>query len=86
MCSSDLVTVVGPFELHGVPNVTVEVRDDGSGLPAGFSPERGAGLGLSIVRTLVEHELEGSISFASRDDGVSGTVVTVTTPLVRHDD
>ena len=81
-----VVTVSGPVDRDGVPTVTVEVRDDGGGLPEGFSPESGAGLGLSIVRTLVEHELEGSITFASRDDGVSGTVVTVTTPLVRHDD
>ena len=32
------------------------VRDDGTGPPAGFALESSPGLGLSIVRTLVEHE------------------------------
>ena len=38
----------------------VIVRDDGRGLPADFDPATTKGLGLSIVRTLVEEEtLEG---------------------------
>jgi two-component system, sensor histidine kinase PdtaS len=80
-----VVTVIGPADRDGTPYVTVEVRDDGVGLPAGFSLEGATGLGLSIVRTLVEHELEGEIAFAARADGVTGTVVTVTCPLVRED-
>jgi two-component sensor histidine kinase len=63
--------------------VRVEVLDDGSGLPDGFDLERPTGLGLSIVRTLVEHELEGSITLTGRPDGRAGTLVTVITPLRR---
>nr|MDQ3577474.1 PAS domain-containing sensor histidine kinase [Actinomycetota bacterium] len=38
----------------------VVIADDGRGLPSGFSLERTNGLGLQIVRTLVESELRGS--------------------------
>ncbi|MEU3273389.1 histidine kinase N-terminal domain-containing protein [Saccharomonospora sp. NPDC006951] len=52
----------------------VMVRDNGKGLPAGFSLERADGLGLQIARTLVESELRGSLSLRSlrEDDGVRG--------------
>lgn len=41
--------------------VSVQVSDDGVGLPPGFDLVRDAGLGLRIVRTLVEKDLHGSI-------------------------
>ena len=47
--------------------VAVRVVDNGGGLPAGFDLARNAGLGLRIVRTLVEKDLHGSIKFL--DDG-----------------
>lgn len=81
-----VVTVGGPVDRDGTPYVTVEVLDDGVGLPAGFSLEKSTGLGLSIVRTLVEHELEGSIVLSGRPDGAAGTRVTVEVPLVRDHD
>jgi two-component sensor histidine kinase len=56
---------------------TVEVADDGRGLPAGFSIEDHTGLGLSIVRTLVEGDLGGHISM--HDEG--GTRVRLSVPL-----
>ncbi|MGH9022794.1 MAG: sensor histidine kinase, partial [Acidimicrobiia bacterium] len=55
----------------------VEVRDDGVGLPEGFSIESASGLGLSIVHTLVTSELAGSIEMRSD----SGTVVHVRVPV-----
>jgi two-component sensor histidine kinase len=55
----------------------VEVRDDGRGLPAGFSLDRETGLGLQIARTLVESELGGSITL----DGEEGTRARVRVPL-----
>lgn len=58
--------------------LSVEVRDDGVGLPEGFSLATSSSLGLSIVRTLVTTELGGVISF--RTD--RGTVVTLRIPHV----
>jgi len=48
--------------------LTVDVIDDGVGLPEGFSLDGSAGLGLSIVGVLVTSELGGSIEM-SDDDG-----------------
>jgi two-component sensor histidine kinase len=56
--------------------VTVEVRDDGQGLPAGFTFDQNGGLGVQIVRTLVGKDLRGS--FDLRDD--NGAVATVRFP------
>ncbi|WP_199432447.1 sensor histidine kinase [Qaidamihabitans albus] len=75
----------------------VLVRDDGKGLPPGFSLERADGLGLQIARTLVESELRGSLSLrALREDGttldgaaggtrrVAGTEAALRLPLSRR--
>jgi two-component sensor histidine kinase len=53
----------------------VRVADDGRGLPEGFSLDGSDGLGLQIVRTLVESELGGRLSVTSGARG--GTVATV---------
>jgi two-component sensor histidine kinase len=47
-------------------DLVVDVVDDGVGLPAGFDLATGAGLGLSIVQTLVTTEMGGAIEL--RDD------------------
>ncbi len=60
-------------ELH------VQVRDDGEGLPEGFSIEDTDSLGLSIVSNLVVSQLGGSIEMYSD----AGTVVELTIPLSR---
>jgi two-component system, sensor histidine kinase PdtaS len=57
----------------------VEVRDDGCGLPETFSLERTPGLGLQIVRTLVDSELAGSLSIRPGEDG--GTRAVLGVPL-----
>ncbi len=54
----------------------VEVADDGRGLPNGFDLAE-AGLGLQIVRTLVESDLGGEISMDSR----AGTRVRLAVPV-----
>jgi two-component system, sensor histidine kinase PdtaS len=56
----------------------ITVRDDGVGLPDGFEAVRSAHLGLAIVRTVVEDDLRGTITFS----GGRGTTVTVRVPLV----
>lgn len=53
------------------------VRDDGKGLPSGFDPESSANLGLTIVRTVIEDDLGGTIAFS----GIRGTTVTVRVPF-----
>ena len=58
---------VGVRLAHDDRELWVEVRDDGVGLPDGFSLAASKSLGLSIVRTLITTELGGAISF--RNDG-----------------
>ncbi|MCE7006101.1 PAS domain-containing sensor histidine kinase [Kibdelosporangium philippinense] len=57
----------------------VVISDDGKGLPRGFSLERTDGLGLQIVRTLVESELRGSLSLRRREP--RGTEAVLRVPL-----
>lgn len=54
----------------------VLVTDTGAGLPGGAV---GDGLGTQIVRTLIQGELGGSISWGAREGG--GTTVTIAIPL-----
>ncbi|MER2135546.1 MAG: PAS domain-containing sensor histidine kinase [Arthrobacter sp.] len=56
----------------GEENLTVTVSDDGGGLPE--EPRR-EGLGLQIVRTLVQSELSGTIEWSPRPGG--GTEVKI---------
>ncbi|RJQ80981.1 ATPase [Pseudonocardiaceae bacterium YIM PH 21723] len=60
----------------------VVVWDDGIGLPSGFSLERTDRLGLQIVRTLVESELQGSLSLRRRTP--QGTEAVLRVPLRRR--
>ncbi|HWG73297.1 MAG TPA: sensor histidine kinase [Acidimicrobiales bacterium] len=55
----------------------IEVRDNGTGLPEGFSIGDTTSLGLSIVRGLVDSQMGGTIDM--RSDG--GTVVIVVIPV-----
>jgi two-component sensor histidine kinase len=61
----------------------VRVVDDGVGLPDGFQVETTRGLGLSIVRTLVNSELSGTITMrtGTGEHGRPGTVVELRVPL-----
>lgn len=56
--------------------VTIEVQDERGRLPADFNLERESGLGLQIVRTLVEDTLKGR--FELQADG--GVVAAITFP------
>jgi two-component sensor histidine kinase len=58
-------------------DLTLVVRDDGPGLPEGFAVESSANLGLAIVRTIVEDDLRGTLSFSA----AGGTRVTVRVPM-----
>ncbi|WP_394771583.1 sensor histidine kinase [Lacisediminihabitans sp.] len=56
--------------------LSVQVRDDGTGLPEG---KVGSGLGTQIVRTLIQGELGGTIDWHTMVG--SGTEVTIEIPL-----
>jgi two-component sensor histidine kinase len=58
----------------------VTVTDDGTGLPEGFDPAASTSLGLSIVRTLVESELDGRLEIGPAATG--GTRVLVDVPVL----
>jgi two-component system, sensor histidine kinase PdtaS len=65
-------------ELHRTDSeLRVTVRDNGIGLPPGFSIDKTSSLGLSIVRNLVGTQMGGRI--VMRSDG--GTVVQVVIPV-----
>lgn len=62
----------------------LKVSDSGPGVPDGFSLDRDAGLGLTIVRTFVVHDLGGTVSIRAASGGTPrGAVVEVTVPRVR---
>jgi two-component sensor histidine kinase len=64
--------------------LTVKVTDDGAGLPPGFSIESSTGLGLSIVKTLVESELDGTIDMYDAEGNDAGAVVELRVPIGAH--
>ena len=61
--------------------VHMVVRDDGVGLPADFDPQASGNLGLTIVSTVVEHDLHGTMAIS----GKHGTTVTLRVPLSLDD-
>jgi two-component sensor histidine kinase len=65
---------------EGRDAIRVEVRDDGIGLPEGFSPGRSADLGLQIVRTLVQEDLKGQLSLTTAHG--ARAVITMPRPQV----
>jgi two-component system, sensor histidine kinase PdtaS len=78
------VCAVEPPEVHisfsrRGDDLFVQVRDNGVGLPEGFSIEATTSLGLSIVRGLVNSQLGGKIDMYN--DG--GTVVELAIPVDR---
>jgi two-component sensor histidine kinase len=61
-----------------VGRLRVTVDDDGKGLPAGFDLDGSTSLGLSIVRTLVESELDGLLEIGPAPE--KGTRVVLDVP------
>ncbi len=53
------------------PQIKVTVGDNGRGLPPDFDLRRASGLGLQIVRTLVEKDLAGALQLEPRPGGGS---------------
>lgn len=64
--------------MRRTPNeLTLSVWDDGPGLPPGFSADSSSNLGLAIVRTIVEDDMRGALSF----DTGAGMLVSVRVPV-----
>ena len=64
-----------------VGRLRVTVDDDGQGLPPGFDLDSSTSLGLSIVRTLVESELDGQLEMGPGTGAKAGTRVTLDIPV-----
>jgi two-component sensor histidine kinase len=62
--------------------IWVTVADDGNGLPVDFSLSKNRGLGLSIVRTLVEADLKGQVD-CTAGPGASFTLLFSPTTAAR---
>lgn len=60
--------------------LVLRVTDDGCGLPPGFTADE-AGLGLSIVQSLVTGDLHGTCEIRPAEDSSAGTTVVVTVPV-----
>jgi two-component sensor histidine kinase len=58
--------------------IRITVRDDGVGMPGNFEVSRSNSLGLKLIRTLVQHQLKGSIMINSHH----GTEIIVEFPLM----
>ena len=67
---------------RGEDLLTLAVRDDGRGLAPDVDLSTSRGLGFSIVRTLVEEDLRGSLATSSE----GGTGITITVPLAGDGD
>ncbi|HEX3981210.1 MAG TPA: sensor histidine kinase [Acidimicrobiales bacterium] len=76
----------GHIRVHLVNDVTaltLEVIDNGFGLPDGFDIDATQSLGLSIVRDLVRSQLDGVITMRNRSEaqpGARGTIVAIVLP------
>jgi two-component sensor histidine kinase len=57
--------------------IRITVRDNGIGIPAHFDISRSRSLGLKLIRTLVQHQLKGSLMINSHQ----GTEIIVEFPL-----
>jgi len=71
----------GTIEISAVAEndlIKITIRDDGIGLPADFDISRTTSLGLKLIRTLVQHQLKGSLNLESRN----GTEMRMDFPLI----
>jgi PAS domain S-box-containing protein len=58
--------------------IRISVRDDGIGLPSQFDISHTNSLGLKLIRTLVQHQLKGTLTFENRN----GTEVHMEFPVL----
>ncbi|WP_198320765.1 histidine kinase dimerization/phosphoacceptor domain -containing protein [Azohydromonas aeria] len=75
-----LLTVA--LESDGPQGLLLTVSDDGPGLPAGFDPARGRGLGMRLVQTL-SRQIGATVSFDTPAGG--GTRCTIKAPIKKEE-
>ncbi|TCJ31173.1 sensor histidine kinase [Nocardioides jejuensis] len=81
---TDRVGRIGIQARRLVGRLHVIVEDDGVGLPEGFDPDQSTSLGLSIVRTLVESELDGQLTMGAAHATATGTRVEIDVPVAQR--
>ncbi|MDE4908480.1 PAS domain S-box protein [Methanogenium marinum] len=55
-------------------NAVLTVSDNGVGFPNGFEPEKATSLGIRMVKTFVEYQLDGTYEITSGPDGTIWTL------------
>jgi two-component system, LytTR family, sensor kinase len=77
--SGGTVTVIAQ---HGPGRLEIRIRDDGVGLPAGWTLETSSGMGLSVTRErILGLHPDGNSSFSVRPRTGGGTEVEISLPL-----
>lgn len=67
--------------VYSATRLTLRVYDDGVGLPPDFDLDRQAGVGLTIINTLVQGELGGELRVRPASSGQAGTVAELSVSL-----
>ena len=47
--------------------IKITIRDNGIGLPDNFDIDRPGSLGITLIKTIVQHQLKGSLMFKSQE-------------------
>ena len=68
--------VISAYEENGW--IRIRVRDNGIGLPDDFDINRSNSLGLKLIRTLVQHQLKGTLAVKCRN----GTEISMEFPVI----
>ena len=71
-----IIDIKSVIEDNGM--LVTTVADNGRGLSKQINPETCTSLGISISQSIIQHQLRGSISFASTTEGLT---VTVSVPV-----
>jgi two-component sensor histidine kinase len=59
--------------------IVLSISDDGPGLPAGFDPKNGKGLGMRLIHSLAK-QIGGTLEFAPGRDGRGTRLIVAFTP------
>jgi PAS domain S-box-containing protein len=59
-------------------HIRITIGDNGIGLPDNFDIGRSNSLGITLIRTIVQHQLKGSLMFMSQD----GTKISMEFPVI----